>query len=192
MIQSYANEICAFLKCLPEVRSCKLYGSVSRGSFDGYSDIDIEIDVSGVDNGEFAMELPRILVEKYPVVFSDFAPSLAPDKYVLSVAMNEKNPFMVVDICCAAVPHCSTVTRQELAARNNRYDHTLKLFVANLKHFLREADCYSDILKMYSRIFGSNGEVHDEGDMLRTVCCWLQENAQPRHERYVSLLEDYL
>jgi len=192
MIQVFAKEVCAFLKSLSEVKSCAVYGSLCNGTYDEYSDIDIEIDVSGVDNGVFATKLPDILSENFEVIFFDYAPSLAPEKYVISVAINTENPFRMVDICCVAKPHCSTVTRQDLASLNNQYDHTLKLFVANLKHFLRESDCYADILKMYNRIFQNETVTHSEEYMLNAVYHWLQNNAESRHEMFVSLFEDYL
>lgn len=192
MIQVFAEEVCAFLKSLPEVKSCAVYGSLCSGTYDEYSDIDIEIDVSGVDNGVFATKLPDILSKNFEVIFFDYAPSLAPEKYIISVAMNPENPFRMVDICCVAKPHCSTVARKDLASLNNQYDHTLKLFIANLKHFLRETDCYADILKMYGRIFRDGMDIRDEAYMLDAVYGWLLNNAQPRHEAFVANLEEYL
>lgn len=191
MIKSFANEVCTFLRSLPEVKSCGLYGSVSDNSYDEYSDIDIEIDVSGVDNAVFSTKIPDILSEKFDVVFYDYAPSLAPEKYVVSLAMNNENPFMMVDVACTAMPHCDTVSKQQLNSLNNLYDHTLKVFVANLKHFLRGVDCYDDISKMYVRIFRDR-DVYDEEQMLNAVYEWLQENAEPRHEEYIALFEDYM
>ncbi|MBQ7101481.1 MAG: nucleotidyltransferase domain-containing protein [Clostridia bacterium] len=191
MIKAFAQEVCYFLHNLPEVKSCGLYGSVSTDSYDEYSDIDIEIDVSGVDNGWFATQIPRILLKKFDVIFYDFAPSLAPNKYVVSLAMNNENPFMMVDVACTATPYCDTVSKQQLSSLNNLYDHTLKVFVANLKHFLRGVDCYDDISRMYGRIFRDR-EVYDEEQMLNVVYEWLQDNAEPRHEEYIALFEDYM
>ncbi len=191
MIKSFANEVCTFLRSLPEVKSCGLYGSVSDGTYDEYSDIDIEIDVSGVDNGLLATRIPDILSEKFDVIFYDFAPSLAPEKYVVSMALNTDNPFMMVDVACTANPHFDTVSKQQLSSLNNLYDHTLKVFVANLKHFLRGVDCYDDISKMYGRIFRDR-DAYDEEQMLNAVYEWLQENAEPRHEEYIALFEDYM
>lgn len=191
MIKSFANEVCDFLRSLPEVKSCGLYGSVSDDTYDEYSDIDIEIDVSGVDNGLFATHIPDILSKKFDVIFYDFAPSLAPDKYVVSWALNTDNPFMMVDVACTANPHCDTVSKQQLSALNNLYDHTLKVFVANLKHFLRGVDCYDDISRMYGRIFRDR-DIYDEEQMLNAVYEWLHENAEPRHEEYIALFEDYM
>ena len=56
LLKESAENICDYLKTLPQVKRCALSGSLCRGNFDKYSDIDIEIDVSGTDNGQFAME----------------------------------------------------------------------------------------------------------------------------------------
>ena len=191
-MKEFVSEIFDFLNNLPEVKECKIYGSISTGNNDEFSDLDIAIDVSGIDNGVFLTKLPDIFSGKYDIIFYDYTPSLAPNKYIVSIAINEKNPFMVIDISCVATPHYNSVSKQDLMSLNNKYDHTLKLFVANLKHLLRGADCYDDIYKMYSRIFGRNIEVFNEEHMLRDVYQWLQENAEHRHEKYISLFEGYL
>ena len=99
---------------------------------------------------------------------------------------------MTVDISCVANPHHDTVTKQDLARSNNLYDHTLKLFSANLKHHLRGAECYDDIVKMHGRIFGNDADICDEEQMLEAVFCWLKDNAEGQHEKYISLLEEYI
>ena len=188
----FAKDIFEFLNDLPEVKSCKIVGSLNNGNSDEFSDLDLVIDVSGIDNGMFLTKLPKRFEEKYDVIFHDYTPSLAPDKYIVSIAINKTNPFMIVDVSCVATPHCDSVSKQDLASLNNKYDHTLKLFVANLKHLLRGMDCYDDIYKMYSRIFGRNLEAYDEEWMMQEVYGWLQENAESRHEEYLALFEGYL
>ena len=191
-MKEFMKEIFEFLNDLPEVKSCKIVGSLSAGNNDEFSDLDLVLDVSGIDNGVFLTKLPSLFEEKYDVIFYDYTPSLAPDKYIVSIAINKTNPFMIVDISCVADPHCNSVAKQDLASLNNKYDHTLKLFVANLKHLLRGMDCYDDIYKMYSRIFGRDLEAYDEEWMLQEVYHWLQENAENRHEEYLALFEGYL
>lgn len=192
MIKKFANEICTFLQSMPEVKSCQLYGSLAEGTFDEYSDIDIEIDVSGEDNGIFLTKLPVLFAKKYDIVFCDYAPSLAPEKYIITIATNTENPFMIVDISCVATQHCDTVSKKDLMALNNRYDHTLKLFAANLKHYLRGVECYDDIEKMYGRIFGRDIDACDEEEMLHAVYTWLKDNAESQHEEYVLLFQEFL
>lgn len=156
-----------------------------------YSDIDIEIDVSGTDNSRFVTKIPGLLSQKYDVIFYDYAPSLAPEKYLVSVALNDENPFMLVDIACTAVPHCTNVSKQELAALNHPYDHTLKLFTANLKHYLRGDVCCCDIQKMYRRI-SEKESLPGEKQMLQAVMKWLQEKAEPRHKNLLKRFTDFI
>lgn len=191
-MKEFVKEIFEFLNDLPEVKSCKIVGSLSAGNNDEFSDLDLVIDVSGIDNGVFLTKLPQLFEEKYDVIFYDYTPSLAPDKYIVSIAINKTNPFMIVDVSCVATPHFDSVSKQDLSSLNNKYDHTLKLFVANLKHLLRGMDCYDDIYKMYSRIFGRDLEAYDEEWMMQEVYGWLQENAESRHEEYLALFEGYL
>ena len=191
-LMKYADELRVFFKSLPEVKDCTLYGSLSRRDFDEYSDIDIAIDVSGSDNGALLLKIPDLLAEKYSVIFSDYAPSLAPEKYIVSVAMDSEHPFPVLDVTCTATPHHASISKEELSRKNNRYDHTLKLFTANLKHHLRGADCLKDIRKMYVRIFGEAGPIDDEKLMLQQVYTWLIKNAEKRHTLFVTALGEYL
>lgn len=191
-MKEFAKDIFEFLNDIPEVKLCKIVGSLSAGNNDEFSDLDLVIDVSGIDNGVFLTKLPQLFEEKYDVIFYDYTPSLAPDKYIVSIAINKTNPFMIVDVSCVATPHFDSVSKQELASLNNKYDHTLKLFVANLKHLLRGMDCYDDIYKMYSRIFRRDLEAYDEEWMMQEVYGWLQENAESRHEEYLALFEGYL
>lgn len=101
-IKEHAEKICGYLKTLPEVKGCCISGSLVRGNYDKFSDIDIEIDVSGTDDGQFLIDIPRLLSKKFHVIFYDFAQGMAPEKYVVSVAVDEENPFMFADICCTA------------------------------------------------------------------------------------------
>lgn len=190
----FADELCAYIQTFYEVRHCRLYGSLAEGTCDRYSDIDIEVDVSGHDNAVFAKKLPLLLSLKYRIIFFDYAPSLAPEKYVVTVAMNEENPFMLADFYCRAVPHCPSLSKQDLASMNRVYDHMLKLFSANVKHFFRGEKCRPDIVKMYRRIFGTGGaaQPRDEKQMLRLIYLWLIKNAGTRQKNYVAAFGNYI
>lgn len=184
-LQARIEDLTAFLTDIPSVRSLTLYGSLAEGQADDYSDIDIALDVSGADNGVFLLALPELLVQKYPVLYTDFAPSLAPDKYILTAAIYPEEPFLLLDISVTAEPHCTTVTKEMLAARNDLYSHTLKLFTANLKHFLRGTDCDGDIRKMAGRLpaYQENALL---SDILRHTWQWLMENGSSEMQTYLS------
>ena len=70
-ILRFAENVRSFLLNQPEVRAVTLCGSIARGNADCYSDIDLEADVSGTDNGAFLLQLPERLTETYPVIFYD-------------------------------------------------------------------------------------------------------------------------
>lgn len=190
-IMDYANEICEFLLQVPEIKNCYVVGSLSNGDSDEYSDIDIEIDVSGIDNGKFLTKIPDIFAQKYNIIFSDYAPSLAPEIYVVSLAISEVNPFMVVDIRCFASPHISTLSKKDISSLNNLYEHTLKLFTANLKHFIRGQESFNDIERMHNRILEKRDNA-DESLMFSEVYNWLRDNATDKHIEYLRSLKQYL
>ena len=177
----------------PEVRSVSLYGSIVKGTADPYSDIDIKLDVSGYDNGRFLLSVPQVLAEKYKVLFSDYAPSLAPEQYVVSCALSEENPFLIVDVNCAAEPHVSSVAKADL--KNDPVVHVLKLWVANMKHFIRGQECYRDICKMHRKSVGGELPQGQEFLMLEQTLSWLEARVPERLARYVKncrkVLEEY-
>ena len=140
-----ADDILNFLKTIPEVKACYLYGSHANGNADEYSDIDIKVDVSGSDNGAFMKKLPEIMTKQFPVIWHDFAPSLAPEQYVVSIAIDENNPFCVVDLNCIATPHIDTIQKNDL--NKDTLFHLIRLRTTNCKHHIRDADCAHDIQK---------------------------------------------
>lgn len=174
MLEAKANQIMTILEDMPEVKRCRLYGSLSDGTYDALSDIDIEVDVSGYDNGRFMLELPERLGSRIHVYYSDYAPSLVPERYIVSIAVDEKNPFCMADLCCTANPHCHTVSKEQIRSRNEECTHILKLWTANLKHFVRGTACREDILRMGARIGLEN---QAERRILVKTLEWLEKNA---------------
>ena len=181
-----AQEIMQILSCLPSVKKCTLYGSIAEGRHDELSDIDIEIDVSGLDNGRYMLELTSLLKDKLPIIYSDYAPSLIPEKYIVSMAIDAQNPFRMVDVCCRAEPHVTTLTRENIAPLNGRFTHTLKLWTSNLKHHVRGADCRRDIVKMASRLGIPECETKTSQQLLADTLEWLEANKTHEYETLVA------
>ena len=180
-----ANRICEYFMTISEVNNAAIYGSIANNSYDEYSDIDIELDLSGSNNGIFLTKAAELLNNVYPVIYSDYAPSLLPDMYVVSCAISAENPFLIVDIKCSANPHIKSITKEDII--NDKYAHILKLWVANTKHYLRGCDCKSDIKRMYQRLFGDTNLT--EKQMLCDVFCWLKENGTDKYAKYLSNCE---
>ena len=183
---SKAEEIISILNDIPEVNSCTIYGSLSTNTYDELSDIDIDIDVSGSDNGQFMTELVEMLKGKLNIFYYDYAPSLIPDKYIVSIAIDESNPFLIVDLQCSANPHCVTVTKQQVMEMNNKFTHVLKLWTANLKHYARGAECYDDIIHMAKRLGISDVDIKDEAELLEDTLCWLEHNAADELSTFIE------
>ena len=86
-LRDKANEIITFLNEIPMVRKCSIYGSLAANTYDELSDIDIEVDVSGYDNGQFMLELVELMKGKFSIYYSDYAPSLIPDRYIVILSI---------------------------------------------------------------------------------------------------------
>lgn len=185
-LRDTSNEIITFLNEIPMVRKCSIYGSLATNTYDELSDIDIEVDVSGYDNGQFMLELVELLKEKFRIYYSDYAPSLIPDKYIVSIAIDEKNPFLIVDLCCSAEPHCTRVTKQQASERNNKYTHILKLWTANLKHYVRGKECHDDIVRTSQKIAVEDIDTKDEAEILEKTLCWLEKNVKSELHEFVE------
>ena len=185
-LRDKANMIISVLKEIPVVKKCDIYGSLATNTHDDLSDIDIEIDVSGHDNGQFMLELVDLLKGKLSIYYSDYAPSLIPDKYIVSIAIDKNNPFLIVDLCCSAEPHCTTVTKQQVIGKNDKYTHMLKLWTANLKHYVRGCECYDDIVRMARKIEVEDIETKDEVELLEDTLCWLEENVETELYEFVE------
>lgn len=183
-----ANEICKYFITIPEVNCASLYGSIAKNSYDKYSDIDVELDLSGNDNGLFLKRAAELLNNVYPVIFKDYAPSLLPDYYIVSCAISEENPFLIVDIKCSAEPHIKSIDKSDII--NDKYAHMLKLWVANIKHYLRGCSCKNDIKRMYCKLFTDVNA--SEKQMICDVFAWLQENKTDKYKKYLLSCEQYI
>lgn len=82
-LHQLAEKIIEMLNEFPEVKHCSVYGSLVNGTHDELSDIDIEIDVSGCDNGQFMLGLADRLQDRLNICYSDYAPSQIPENGVV-------------------------------------------------------------------------------------------------------------
>ena len=131
------------------------------------------------------LELGGFLKDKLNIFYSDYAPSLVPDKYIVSLAIDEGNPFLIVDLCCVASPHCTNVTKEQVIARNDSFVHILKLWTANVKHYVRGKDCYDDTVRM-ARKLKIDINSKSEAELLEEVLCWLEGNVGEGLEMFVK------
>ena len=181
-----ADELVGMLEALPMVHKCTLCGSLAKGTADEISDIDIDVDVSGYDKGKFMLEVPELLRDKLNIVCVDFAPSLIPEKCIVSLSFDEQNPYRVVDINCCAEPADTVITADQARQLNNRHAHMIKLWTANWKHFTRGRECRGDILHMVQKIGISDAENKSDLLLLEETLCWLEQNAEQRYQGIIA------
>lgn len=185
-LRDKADEIISFFNEIPAVNNWTVYGSLVTNTYDELSDIDIEIDVSGYDNGQFMLDVVEILKDKFHIYYFDYAPSFVPDKYVVSIALDKDNPFLIADLCCCAEPHCTTVTKQQVLEKNKKHTHMLKLWTANLKHYVRGNECHDDIVRMAMKISVEDIDTKNEVEILAETLCWLEENIENDLNEFVE------
>lgn len=185
-LKQLADELVSMLEELPMVRKCTLCGSLASGTADEISDIDIDADVSGYDKGQFMLEIPDLLKDKLNIVYVDFAPSLIPEKCIVSLAFDEQNPCRVVDINCCAESSDTLITGDHARRLNNRYAHMIKLWTANWKHFIRGRECRSDILHMVQKTDLTGVENKSDLELLEETLIWLEQNAEIQYQNIIA------
>ena len=131
------SRIQTFFDSCPEIRAHHLHGSLSTGNNDRYSDIDIKIDVSGYDNGEFMLRLPGLLSEHFEINYIAHAPLFIPDLYLVTIHFADTDVFHFIDIECLARPHVQTVQKDHPAFSPHKGNVRFKLLVNCLKSYLR-------------------------------------------------------
>jgi Predicted nucleotidyltransferases len=183
-LRDTANTCMEILRSLPMVKSCALYGSIANNTEDELSDIDIQVDVFGYDNGKFMLEVPYLINKKLNIVYYDFAPSLIPNIYIVSNAISVDNPFALVDIMCVADPHCTTVLKDH--AVNDIFTHTLKIWVINLKHHVRGYECHDAISRMAKRLGIKDTYSKSKKELLEEALIWIEENQSDKFGYYVN------
>lgn len=143
--QKLADELITYLNQFPFINSCTIHGSLAKGTYDKYSDIDIQVDVSGHDNGKILLMLPYLIDQKFPLSYVAFAPRFAPDLYVISFALVGADEFHFIDIECVATPHVSSLSKDEIRMLTDFTSLKTKLLIGCLKKELRGIDYLDEI-----------------------------------------------
>ena len=176
-LREKAQEITRIIEAFQEVEACTLYGSLAEGREDIFSDVDIEIKISERNAAEFVLSLPCVMQKNISVVYFDYAPSLAPEKYVLSLGLSEDDPFLIADLCIVAETNYIGVTKEQLTTKNRFDVHLLKLWIANYKHHARGQECTQDIRRMAGKCKIENADRKNPELLLEETLKWLEQNA---------------
>lgn len=136
-----AHNLIEYLQGQQSINSCTIHGSLSNGMADEYSDIDLQVDVSGHDNGKMTLMLPYIVAKHFPIAYVAFAPKFAPDLYWVSLAISQTSIFHFIDIECLATPHVLSLQKEDIRRITNWTSLYTKLLIGCLKNYMRQKDC---------------------------------------------------
>ncbi|NOR45654.1 MAG: hypothetical protein GQ534_08730 [Candidatus Delongbacteria bacterium] len=171
--RKFAFKIIELLKTT-DIKQIKLVGSLSENNFDEYSDIDIELNdnkQSPVENINIAL---NSISKKYDILFSDWAKSLLPDKYVLSVFLKQKNIFRFIDLTCFKDANFSDTTRDQLP--QDKIYHIFKLWICNAKQEIRNRHDRNFIDLLFVKLFINNDSISNK-TKFEKVLDWLHTNS---------------
>jgi predicted nucleotidyltransferase len=143
--QKIVHDLIEYLQAQRGIHSCAIHGSLSGDMGDEYSDIDLQVDVSGHDNGKMVLMLPYIVQQRFPLAYIAFAPKFAPDLYVVSFAFPQTSIFHFIDIECLATPHVPSLQKDEVRHITNWTSLYTKLLIGCLKKYLRQQDCTGEL-----------------------------------------------
>jgi predicted nucleotidyltransferase len=143
--QHIAQSLIEYLEEQRWVNSCTLHGSLAGERGDEYSDIDLQVDVSGHDNGKMVLMLPYMLQQRFSLAYIAFAPKFAPNLYVVSFALSHTSIFHVIDVECLATPHVASVQKDDIRQITHTTSLYAKLLIGCLKTYLRQQDCTTEL-----------------------------------------------
>ncbi|RDI40924.1 hypothetical protein [Falsibacillus pallidus] len=185
-----ANDIISMFNRDQKVSKAFLRGSISRPEeMDKYSDIDIGVDVSGHDNGEFARSIPIMMEKNFNVLFFDWSPSLLPDDYVITFVLKDVPIFWIVDIQVFASPHHPSLREVSV----NKYHHLLKLWILNLKYWIRrDGHAAENIERLARKALGAVPDSQELFKLMSEVLKEIKMNIEPELFDFVHRCKEEL
>lgn len=162
-----AERIIGLFNTSPKVKYATIRGSIFHEKADEFSDIDLTVDVSGTDNAAFALRISKIIESHFDIWFVDWATSLLPQEYVISIYLKNTSIFWNEDIACTATPHIETIQ----VFQNDPFQHALKLWILNLKYLHRQDLSKPSIDRLAQKVVGNQMD----GNSFQKMATILQE-----------------
>lgn len=157
-----------------EINEIRLVGSLSENNFDNFSDIDIllkDTKRSPVENINLAL---KTIQSNLDVIFSDWAKSLLPEKYVLSIFLKQENIFWYIDLSCYRDKNFQDTCRESLP--QDKIYHMFKLWICNAKQEVRKREERNNIDIVYLRIFHDSDSVSKK-EKYAKILDWLFQHS---------------
>ena len=128
------------LRALDFVAAVELTGSRKTGAEDAFSDFDLSVTVRGLPADQGLARIASHLKNEYRPLWLDYANSLMPGKFLVSIFFAGENPFAFYDI--GVQNHDAGLLYDSSAFRNDPWVHLTKLWILNFKHYLRRTPAF--------------------------------------------------
>lgn len=163
------DEICDNIKSLSFVSDVQKKGSRFEGRSDIYSDYDLTVVIKDIRPDDALLRITELLKAEYSSLWFDYANSLMPHKFLVSMFINCENPFSFVDIGIYAD---GDINYDPKNFENDRWVHLTKLWIMNFKYYLRGDDRFSESFKKMLRkadIGNSKNDLDGFGKLLELL-----------------------
>lgn len=128
-------EICRKIETLSFVTGVQETGSRLEGHSDGYSDIDLIVNIRDITPDKALLTITELMKTTYAPLWIDFANSLMPHKFLASMFIDCENPFCFFDI---GIYNTVDLQYDPQNFANDKWVHLTKLWIMNFKYYLRK------------------------------------------------------
>lgn len=115
----------AFVEKIKFVSRVEVVGSYKDRRADEYSNVDLLVDVKEKTADKALLAVTAILKEDFKPLWSDFAKSLAPEKFLVSMYFETENSFRYFDI---GISNRDMISYDPGEFKNDKYTHLMKLW----------------------------------------------------------------
>ena len=129
------GEICSKIKTLDFVIDVQEIGSHSEGHADFYSDVDLVVNIQNIKPDIALLKVTEYMKMTYSPLWVDYANSLMPSKFLVSMFINCENPFCFLDI---GIYNHEVINYNPKRFENDKWVHLTKLWIMNFKYYLRK------------------------------------------------------
>lgn len=133
------SEICIKLKSLDFVTNVQEIGSRCEGHADFYSDIDLVVSIQDIKPDAALLKITEFMTKTYGPLWVDYANSLMPKKFLVSMFIDCDNPFCFCDI---GIYNDEILDYNPQNFENDKWVHLTKLWIMNFKYYLRKDICF--------------------------------------------------
>jgi predicted nucleotidyltransferase len=142
-----AEHVVALLQQAPHVSQVKPHGSLAGGRADRYSDIDLAVQIQGISDRAFALNLPTLLQPIGPCVVEGWGVGFLPDTYIRTFYFSDYPLFWHVDIGCLSDQHIDGSDIKN----SYHWPQIFKMWIAVVRDVLRGVDRVDELTAHIAR-----------------------------------------